>query len=110
MIESPNRYSTSVAAGVVIGLAEIVAHDLHVPVGCGADDLGEVDPCRPAPAFAIHRQRVGSGGERLDRGSTPIFSEISMAGRNRSTAWPPVLRNVGARSTTVASNPYRVSQ
>ncbi|CNK17549.1 Uncharacterised protein [Mycobacterium tuberculosis] len=44
------------------------------------------------------------------RGSTPIFSEISMAGRNRSTAWPPVLRKAGARSTTVTSKPYRVSQ
>ena len=28
-----------------------------------------------------------------------------MAGRNRSTAWPPVLRSAGARSTTVTSNP-----
>jgi hypothetical protein len=39
-----------------------------------------------------------------------IFAEISIDGRNRSTAWPPVLRNVGARSTTVASKPDRVSQ
>jgi hypothetical protein len=42
--------------------------------------------------------------------STPIFSEISMAGRNRSTAWPPVFRSCVARSTTVTSKPRRVSQ
>ena len=33
-----------------------------------------------------------------------------MAGRNRSTAWPPDLRNAGARSTTVTSKPYLLSQ
>ena len=29
----------------------------------------------------------------------------TIAGRNKSTAWPPVLRSVGARSTTVTSKP-----
>ena len=33
--------------------------------------------------------------------SSPIRSTMSMAGANRSTAWPPVLRIVGACSTTV---------
>jgi hypothetical protein len=37
------------------------------------------------------------------RGRTPIFSEISMAGRNRSTACPPVLRGAEDRSTTVTA-------
>ena len=46
-----------IAAGVVVDLAEIVAHDLHVPVGYGADDLGEIDADRPPCALAIHRQR-----------------------------------------------------
>ena len=44
------------------------------------------------------------------RGRTPIASEISMAGRNRSTACPPVLRSRGARSTTVTSKPCLTSQ
>ncbi len=44
------------------------------------------------------------------RGNTPMRSTTSIAGRNRSTAWPPVLRSSGARSTTVTSNPYLVSQ
>ena len=39
------------------------------------------------------------------RSSTPIFSEMSIEGRNKSTAWPPVLRSVGARSTTVTVRP-----
>jgi hypothetical protein len=43
-------------------------------------------------------------------GRTPILAEISIAGRNRSTAWPPALRRDGARSTTVTSKPWRVSQ
>ena len=42
---------------------------------------------------------------RRTRGSTPMRSEISIAGRNRSTAWPPVLRSAGACSTTVTSTP-----
>lgn len=44
------------------------------------------------------------------RASTPIFCEMSIAGRNRSTAWPPVLRRIGARSTTVTEKPCLVSQ
>src|SRR5579875_1865056 len=44
------------------------------------------------------------------RGSTPMCAEMSIAGRNKSTAWPPVLRNVGARSTTVTSKPRLASQ
>ena len=62
-------------------------------------------------ALAVHASAVSVPVASASmRGSTPIFSEISIAGRNRSTAWPPVLRSVGARSTTVTSNPYRVSQ
>jgi hypothetical protein len=33
-----------VACGVAVDLAQVVAHDLHVPVGGGAEDLGEVRP------------------------------------------------------------------
>ncbi len=43
-------------------------------------------------------------------GNTPICSEMSIAGLKRSTAWPPVLRSFGARSTTVTSKPRWVSQ
>ena len=100
-----------VTAGVVVGLAEIVAHDLHVPVGCGAGEFGEIDVHGPpiGPSRYIVRSSVPVASASI-RVSTPIFSEISIAGRNRSTAWPPVLRSAGARSTTVTSNPWRVSQ
>ena len=55
-----------VAAGFVVDLAKVVAHDLHVPIRRGTNDLGEIDPCRTVPALAIQPQRVCSGGERLD--------------------------------------------
>ncbi len=55
-----------VATGVVVDLAEIVSHDLHVPVGYAPDDLGEIDASRLRYALAIHRQPVRAGGERLD--------------------------------------------
>jgi hypothetical protein len=41
---------------------------------------------------------------------SPIRSTMSSAGANRSTAWPPVLRSAGARSTTVTRKPLRRSQ
>src|SRR6516164_5496751 len=55
-----------VAGGVVVDLAEIVAHDLHVPVRRDAGELGEVDHGGSRPAFPIHCQTVRSRGERLD--------------------------------------------
>lgn len=57
-----------VAGGVVVDLAEVVAHDLHVPVGAGGVDLGEVDVGGPRPAFSVQRQAGGSGGQGLDAG------------------------------------------
>src|SRR6516165_6169895 len=55
-----------VAGGVVVDLAEIVAHDLHVPVRRDAGELGEVDHGGSRPAFPIHCQPVLSRRERLD--------------------------------------------
>src|SRR6185312_13581213 len=46
----------AVAAGVVVHLAEVVAHDLDVAVGRGTGDLGDVDVCRSTDALAIQRQ------------------------------------------------------
>ena len=44
-------------------------------------------------------------------GSTPVHSATSIAGPNRSTAWPLVrTRDSGIRSTTVTANPCRDSQ
>src|ERR671911_457748 len=43
-------------------------------------------------------------------GRIPIRSTTSTADPHRSTAWPPALRISGARSTTVGSKPYRLSQ
>lgn len=57
-----------VAGGVVIDLAEVVAHDLHVPVRTGRVDLGQVDPAGLGPALAIQRQPGRSGGQVLDAG------------------------------------------
>jgi hypothetical protein len=66
-----------VAPGVIVDLAEVVAHDLHVPVGGGAVDLGEVNLDGPRPAFAMHCQPVGFGGERLDaRQDAHLFRDL----------------------------------
>ncbi len=66
-----------VAAGVVVGLTEVVAHDLHVPVGPGGDDFGEVDAGRAPHSLAIHRQPVGAGGECLDpRQHAHLFRDL----------------------------------
>lgn len=54
------------AAGAVIRLAEVVAHDLDVPVGRRAEDLREIDARRPLDALAIHGHRGRPGGQRLD--------------------------------------------
>lgn len=94
-----------VTGGVVVDLAEVVAHDLHVPVGAGGIDLGEVDVDGPRRPSRYNASRFVPVARASMRGRTPIFAEISIAGRNKSTAWPPVLRSVGARSTTVTSKP-----
>ena len=49
-----------VAAGVVVSLAEIVAHDFHVPVGYGADGLRDIDADRLPRALAINPRGVTS--------------------------------------------------
>jgi len=47
----------------------------------------------------------------ITAGSTPVHSATSIAGPNRSTAWPLVrTRASGIRSTTVTANPCRHSQ
>jgi hypothetical protein len=80
-----------------------------VPIRRGANDLGEIDPCWTVAARYSLSVSVPVASASM-RGKTRIFAEISIDGRNRSTAWPPVLRKVGARSTTVTSKSCRVSQ
>ena len=66
-----------IAAGVVVGLAEIVSHDLDVAVGYGAGDLGEINTSGPLGPLAVQRQHVGPGGERLDlRQHTHLFRDF----------------------------------
>ena len=55
-----------VAAGVVVDLAEVVAHDLDVPVGHRADELEVVDPRRLGRPRPVHIQHRGAGGVFLD--------------------------------------------
>ncbi len=54
------------AAGLVVDLTEIVAHDLDMLVGRGAEDLGEIDANWPPRALAIPGQGFGPGGQRFD--------------------------------------------
>ncbi len=55
-----------VAAGVVEDLAEVVAHDLDVPVRQGGEDLVEVDLDRPLGALPDGGQPAGAGHLGLD--------------------------------------------
>src|ERR1700743_547929 len=61
------------------------------------------------PSWYSVNRPVSVGRDSM-RGRTPLFAEISIDGRNKSTAWPPVFRSAGARSTTVTSKPPRASQ
>ena len=70
-----------VAAGGVVDLAEVVAHDLHVPVRGGGVDLGEVDldgPPSGLPRYMV--MRFVPVASASISGRTPIFAEISIAG------------------------------
>jgi hypothetical protein len=60
-----------IAGGVVVDLAEVVAHDLDVAVGRRAEHLGEVDLDRSRRALPRHDQPVRAGGELLDAMENP---------------------------------------
>lgn len=78
-----------VASGVVEDLAEIVAHDLDVPVGHRAEDLGQVDGHRPPAAFAVHGQPGGPGGHlRHAREHSHLFRDFHR--------WPEQIDRVAA--------------
>ena len=48
----------SESASRLVSLAEIVAHDFHVPVGYCADGLGDIDADGPPRALAINPRDV----------------------------------------------------
>ncbi len=54
------------SAGVVVDLAEIVAHDLHVQVRGSGHDLCQVDTGRTLAGIPMNAHPIGAGGLRLD--------------------------------------------
>ena len=90
--------------------SQLTAHDFDVPTGDAGDQAAhfDVDSCPLARWKETMSVRVRAS---VTAGSTPVHSATSIAGPNRSTAWPLVrTRDSGIRSTTVTANPCRDSQ